>query len=80
MSQEINLRGKSDDNGEWAYTNAAPIPSLPLSRKRPRESEEVSNDLYPRNESIPGDKTVTGSTEFAVDLELADEVEAVSPK
>jgi hypothetical protein len=32
----------------------------------------------PRNESIPGDKILTGSAEFVVDLKLADEVE-VSP-
>jgi hypothetical protein len=79
VSQEINLRRDSDDNGEWAYPNTAPIPSLPLSRKRPLESEEVSNDSCPRNESSPENKTVTGSTDFAIGLELADEVKAVSP-
>jgi hypothetical protein len=48
---------------------------LPLSRKRSRDREESSNDRRHRNESEPGDKTVTGSTESVVDLELVDDVE-----
>jgi hypothetical protein len=73
MSQEIKLSEDSDDNGEWP--NTASVPSLPLSRKRPREKEELSNHFYPCNESGPGGKTVTGSGEFVADLELADEVD-----
>jgi hypothetical protein len=76
MSQKIKLREDSDENGEWP--NSASVPPLPLSRKRPLEKEELSNDFHPCNESGPGDKTVTGSTEFVVGLELANEVE-VSP-
>jgi hypothetical protein len=66
----------SDDNGEWP--NTASVPSLPISRKRPRDKEESSNETHPRNEDGPGNKTATGSAEFVVDLELADELE-VSP-
>jgi hypothetical protein len=72
MSQVIDVcEGDSDDNGE--RPNTAYIPSLPLSRKRPRDKET-------RNENEPGNKTATHSTHFVVDLdlELADEVK-VSP-
>jgi hypothetical protein len=41
MSQEINLREDSHDKGEWP--NTASIPSLPLSRNRPRR-DEVGNE------------------------------------
>jgi hypothetical protein len=75
MSQVIDLCEDSDDNGEWP--NTASVPSLPLSRKRPRDKEESSNDAHPCSENFPGNKTATGSAEFAV--ELADEVEVVSP-
>jgi flagellar biosynthesis GTPase FlhF len=51
------------------------IPSLPHSRKRPRDKEESTSDTYHRNESGSGNKTATGSVEFVVDPELADEVE-----
>jgi hypothetical protein len=62
MSQEIDLR-----EGEWP--NTASVPPLPLSRKRPRETEELSNEFHLCNESGPRDKTVTSSAEFVVDLE-----------
>jgi hypothetical protein len=53
MSQEINLRGDSDDNGEWP--NTAPVPSLPLSRKRPRDKEESSKvEVSPHNKERRG--------------------------
>jgi hypothetical protein len=60
------------------------IPSLPLlipPRKRPRDdNEESSNDAYHGRENGPGKKSATGSAEFVVDLEIADEVEvSVSP-
>jgi hypothetical protein len=77
MSQEIDLCDDSGDNGEWP--NTASVPSLSLSRKRHRDNEESSNDDHPHNEKFPGLKTTTGSAEFVVDLELADEVEVVSP-
>jgi hypothetical protein len=77
MSRVIDLCEDSDDNGEWP--NTASVPSLPLSRKRPRDKEELSNDAsLSRNENGPGNNTATGSAEFVVDLELADKVE-VSP-
>jgi hypothetical protein len=77
--QVIDLCEDSDDDdndndkGEWP--NIASIPSLPLSRKRRRDEEELSNDAHSRNESGLGNKTATGSAKFVVDLELADEVE-----
>jgi hypothetical protein len=37
MSQEIDLREDSDDNGEWP--NTAAVPPLPYSRKRPRHED-----------------------------------------
>jgi hypothetical protein len=77
MSQVIDLcedsRDDDNDNGEWP--NTASIPSLPLSRKRCRDKEELSNDAHSRYENGLGNKTGTGSAEFVVDLELADEVE-----
>jgi hypothetical protein len=75
MSQEIDLCRDSDDDGE--QPNTASVPSLPLSRKRPRDKEESSNDAHPRNENGPGNKTGTGSAKFVVDLERADKVETV---
>jgi hypothetical protein len=81
MSQVIDLcEGYSDDdsNGEWP--NIASVPLLPLSRKRPWDNKEgSSNDAHPRDENGPEDKTATGSAEVVFDLELGDEVEAVSP-
>jgi hypothetical protein len=77
MSQVIDLRedSDSDGDGEWRNsTNTASVPSLPLSRKRPRDNEELFNDAHPRSEIGPGNKTATGSADFVVDLELADEV------
>jgi hypothetical protein len=66
-----------DDNREWP--NTASIPSLSLSRKRPRDIEkQPSNDAYSCYENGPRNKNATGSAEFVVELELADEVE-VSP-
>jgi hypothetical protein len=76
MSQEIDLCEDSDDNGE--LTNTASVASLPLSRKRPRNKEELFNDSRPCNDHNPGNKTATGSAKLLVDLELAEEVE-VSP-
>jgi hypothetical protein len=76
MSQAIHLCEDSDDNGEWPNTNAASAPPLVISRKRPRGKEESSNnEAYSRYENSPGNKNATGSAEFVVDLELADEVE-----
>jgi hypothetical protein len=78
MSQVIGLCDDSDDNEEWP--NTASVPSLPVSRKRPRDREESSTDAHPHNENGPGKNIATGSAEFAVDLELADELEvSVSP-
>jgi uncharacterized protein YerC len=83
MSQVIDLceDSDSDDNGEWTNTNTntASVPSLPLSRKRARDMEKASNDGHLRNEKDHGHKTTRGSAELAVDLELMDEVEVVSP-
>jgi hypothetical protein len=76
MSQKIDE--DSDDNGEWP--NTASVPSIPLSRKRPRDKEESSNDANSRNENGPGNNTATGLAEFVVDLELTDEVEERSGK
>jgi hypothetical protein len=73
MSQVIDLCRDGDDNGE--RPNTAPNPSLPLSRKRFRDKEDSSNDAHPCSENGPGKKTATGSAEFVVDLELADEFE-----
>jgi hypothetical protein len=67
----------SDDDGEWPST--APGPSLTLSSKRPRDKEESFNGAHLRNEyGAENMKTATGSAEFFVDLELADEVEEKS--
>jgi hypothetical protein len=76
MSQEIDLCEDSDASGEWPNTASAISP--PLSRKRVRDNEGSSKDAHPRNENGSGSKTATGSAEFVVDLQLADEVE-VSP-
>jgi hypothetical protein len=75
MPQVTDLCEDSDDNGEWP--NTAAVPSLPIlySRERPRDKDESTNDTYHRNESGSGNKTATGSVEFVVDPELADEVE-----
>jgi hypothetical protein len=62
MSQVLDLCEDSDDNGEWSNT-AASVPSLPLSKKRPRDKEELSNDDHPRNEKGRGHKIAAGSTE-----------------
>jgi hypothetical protein len=73
MSQIMDLCEDSDD-GEWPSTASGP--SLLLSAKRPRDKEESVNHAHLRNESGPGKKkTATGSSEFDVDLELADDVE-----
>jgi hypothetical protein len=78
MSQVIDLCEGSDDNGEWPNANTASVPSLPLSRKRPRDKEELSNDIHPRkNGNDPVNKTATGSAEFIDDLELANEVQVM---
>jgi hypothetical protein len=69
MSQEIDLcRDSGGDNGERPITTR--------SSKRLREKKASFNDA---NDDGPGRKTATGSAGFVVDLELADEVEAVSP-
>jgi predicted chitinase len=79
MSQVIDLCEGSDDNGEWPNANTASVPSLPLSRKRPRD-KELSNDIHPLNGNGPVNQTATGSAEFVADLEFANEVEvSVSP-
>jgi hypothetical protein len=52
MSQVIDLcedSGDDNDDGEWP--NAATLPSLKLTRKRPREKEESVNDPHFRNEN-----------------------------
>jgi hypothetical protein len=66
MSREYDLCEDRDDNGE--LPNHVYVPSLQLSRKRPR-------DTHHRYENGPGNNTATGSAEIVVDLELADEVE-----
>jgi hypothetical protein len=68
MSQEISLREESDDNGKCQ--NTASAPSLPLSGKRSRDKKESGNG--------PVKKKATGSAEFVVSLELANDVE-ISP-
>jgi hypothetical protein len=72
------------DNGELPKTvsvnSSSRRRSLPVSRKRSRDKEESSNDAHPRNKNDTRNKTATGSAEFVVDLELADEVEVVSPR
>jgi hypothetical protein len=70
----------SDDNGELPNTIAASVPPLlhVVSRKRPRDQEESSNtsDAHlPSNENEAGNTSATGSADFVVDLEFADEVE-----
>jgi hypothetical protein len=78
MSQETDLYGDyGDDNGE--QPNRASVPSLPQTRKRRRDKEGSCDDAHPRNDDGPGNKNTTGSAEFVVDLELAYEVETVSP-
>jgi hypothetical protein len=72
MSQVIDLCEDSDDNEE--RPNAASLPSLPLSFKRPRDKEKSSNDTFLRNNG-PVNKTAKGSAEFVVDLELANDAE-----
>jgi hypothetical protein len=63
MSEEKDLcEGGSDDNGEWP--NTASVPSLPLSRKRPRDEDKPSSNTHLHNESGHGDKHATVSTEF----------------
>jgi hypothetical protein len=82
-SQVIDLCDDSDsdsdsDNGD--YPNNASVPPLPLSRKTHCDTEESSNDTYFRNESsCSGNKYAAGSAEFVFDLELADEMEVISP-
>jgi hypothetical protein len=73
MSQVLDLCEDSDHNGE--LPNTASVPPLPLTRKRPRDKVESSNNAHLRHVSGPGDKTTTDSTECAVYMELADEVE-----
>ena len=65
-----------NSNGE--RPNTAPRLSLQLSRKRPRDKEESSNGNHPRNKRSErrGNNDAADSTEFVVDLELAEEVEA----
>jgi hypothetical protein len=66
---------------EWDSGDTASVPSLSLSRKRPWDIEkQPSNDVYSCYENGHGNKNATGSAEFVVDLELADEAEvSVSP-
>jgi hypothetical protein len=78
MSQEIDLcRDTGDDNR--VRPNTASVPPFPLTRKRAREIKEFFIGAHPRNENGPKNKTATVAAESVVDLELADEVEAVSP-
>jgi hypothetical protein len=70
MSREYDLCEDRDDNGE--LPNHVYVPSLQLSRKRPR-------DTHHRYENGAGNNTATGSAKFVVDLELAEEVMEVSP-
>jgi hypothetical protein len=71
MSQVIVLCSDSEDDGEWPNKNTASVPSLPISRKRPRDKEDSSPAAHPYNENGHGKNTATGSAEFVVDLELA---------
>jgi hypothetical protein len=50
MSRVIDLSQGSDDNGESPNTNTASVPSPPLSRKRRRFKEGLSNGDHPRIE------------------------------
>jgi hypothetical protein len=78
MSQEFDLcRDSGDDNR--VRPNPASVPSLSRFSKRLREKEASYNDTHPRNGNGLKNKTATVAAEFVVDLELADEVEAVSP-
>jgi hypothetical protein len=71
MSQVLDLREGSDDNGEWP--NTASVASLPLSKKRPRDKDE-SNDDHPRN--VKGPQIVKGdhATEKDVDSEDSEQI------
>jgi hypothetical protein len=40
-----------------------------VSRKRPQDGEESSNDAYPCDDNSPRNKTAAGSADFEVDLE-----------
>jgi hypothetical protein len=68
MSQVIGLCEDRDDSGEWPNTASVPslLCTLPLSRKRPRDKEKLSNDAHLRNDNGPGNKTATGSDELEV--------------
>jgi hypothetical protein len=70
MSQVIASCEDSDDNGQ--RPNTASVPSPPLSRKRPRDKKGSRNG--------PKNKTATGSIDFVVNLERADEVEVSTQK
>jgi hypothetical protein len=74
MSQVIDLCEDSDDNEEQPNP-ASSIQTLLLSGKRGWDKEASSKDIHPRNWNGPENKNATGSAEFCVDLELADEVE-----
>jgi hypothetical protein len=68
----------SEYDGESPQT--ASVPSIEISRKRRHREEDSSVDAHPcKKNGGPGRKTATGSAELAFDLELADEVEDVSP-
>jgi hypothetical protein len=89
MNQGIARRKKMsqvlDNNGEWPNTASVPSrplsrkKSLPLSRKRSRDNAVSSNDAHLRNRNGRGNMTAAGSAELIVELELADEMEVVSP-
>jgi hypothetical protein len=68
MSRVIDLCEDSDDNGESWSNTAAYVPSLPLSKKRPRDKEELSNDDHPRSGKGPRKcKITTGFTDEDAD-------------
>jgi hypothetical protein len=82
MFQVIDLcvDSDSDDNGEWP--NTAFVPLLPLSRKRPFDKEESSNDGQLDKKNGSRKKTATGLAEyveFGADEEFANKVELSPP-
>jgi hypothetical protein len=81
MSQVVDLCEDSDSDSDSEDSEDQPNPvshslqSLLLSGKRAWSKEESSHDSHPRNGNGPGNNNATGSAEFCVDLDLADEVE-----
>jgi hypothetical protein len=67
MLRVNNLCEDSDDDGEWSNTNAASVPPLLVSRKRPRKNEESSKNgaYHPSNENHPGNRNDRSANEYS---------------